>query len=79
MYAECNTKLAFAYLRGTVHVNASQWIAWAGEPSQPVADDDLDVAFGEQAEEVRGFSSALHTQLVPNTTDHPFRLVHNCP
>lgn len=78
MYGEWKAKLR-VYFRATVHKHAYQWIAWAGEQHQPLVEDDLDLAFGGAAGEIKDFSRALHAQLVSTTTEHPFQLVHNCP
>lgn len=67
-----------AYMRATVHKNADQWIACAGEQGQPIVQDDLGAAFGD-ATEVMGFSMSLNAQLVTYTTNHPPALVHIPP
>lgn len=62
-----------AHLKGTANRNADQWIVWAGEHVKPI------VAFGEQANNVKGIAWALRAPLVSSNMYHTIQLLHNCP
>lgn len=76
MHAEWKAKV-LAYFTRTVHRNADQWIARAGEQGQPIVEDDLDVVLGEQAEPDKLFRLSLHAQLLSSTMDLLSKLVRN--
>lgn len=47
--------------------------------SQPIAEDELGVVFGDAAEDIRGISIAIHAHVLASTASHPFRVARNCP
>lgn len=52
MYATRNAKLT-AYLKETAHCTADHRILWASEHNQPIVEDNLSVAFADQAQEIK--------------------------
>lgn len=71
---ECNAKSP-AHIRARVQKKADQRLAWAGGNRQLIVEGDLGISVGDGPEEIQYFSWALHTHLVPRTTEHPCHFV----
>ena len=74
-WAEWKAKL-MAYLR-VIAPRSDEVIQWACKELNPVAEEDIDLRYGEHKLEVMKYSANLYSILLSCTEDDPFRICHS--
>jgi hypothetical protein len=74
-YAEWKAKL-LAFLRVNCR-HADQWIKWAGEQPNTITEEDLDLNFPNDKEDMTKFAINLYSILMHCTEDAAFRICHS--
>ena len=71
-YQEWKAKLT-AYLRVT-NPRCDDWISWAASQSTPIQEEDLDLQYASNKQEVATFAVSLYSTLMSCTEDDQFRI-----
>jgi hypothetical protein len=74
-YAEWKAKL-FAYLRVNYR-QADLWLKWAGEQTSTITEEDLDMNFPNDKDDMTKFAVNLYSILMHCTEDGAFRICHS--
>jgi hypothetical protein len=74
-YSEWKAKL-YAYLRVT-NSKADEWLTWTAKQTEPIGEEDIDLAFSEESKSTKEFAVKLSALLMSCTEDDAFRICHS--